>query len=299
MEGADHPDVQRGGLFQQGLHLGAVLAHDVGIVPPGLVHPVPLEVHLVGEENAVQGAEGAEGVGGKEDLVGAVIADHHLRPVDHGGEGKGEGVPAGAQGVPLFDQQSPAGVDAVKLPDQIDGLAVAHHGGLRVAQHQISQRGGVVGLHVVDEHIVQRSAVQRMLQIFKELGLDGAVHGIQQDGFLVQQQIGVIGHPAGNGIGGLKAGQLPVVPPDPHQILCHLAYTIHRQASLSIGRFFLQASYHKFSPKDSAQKKKGENGETYVEKSGGNAYNDGDWPAFAPINLPREGMYLPCTVLTL
>ena len=54
VEGANHLDVQAGGLLQQGLDLGAVLAHDVGVVPAGLVQPVPVKVHLVGEQNAVE-----------------------------------------------------------------------------------------------------------------------------------------------------------------------------------------------------------------------------------------------------
>ena len=40
----------------------------------GVVQPVPLEVHLVGKQFAVQRAEGAEGVGGKE-----AVSYTHLR----------------------------------------------------------------------------------------------------------------------------------------------------------------------------------------------------------------------------
>ena len=62
MKGADIPDLVQdaAGLAQQQLDVGAILAHDVGEVPAGLVDPVPVEVHLVGKQLAVQGDEGPE-----------------------------------------------------------------------------------------------------------------------------------------------------------------------------------------------------------------------------------------------
>ncbi|CAN4023953.1 Transposon related HTH domain protein, partial [Dysosmobacter welbionis] len=46
MKGADIPDLVQdaAGLAQQQLDVGAILAHDVGEVPAGLVDPVPVEV---------------------------------------------------------------------------------------------------------------------------------------------------------------------------------------------------------------------------------------------------------------
>jgi len=227
VEGADHLDVQTGGLLQQGLDLGAVLAHDVGVVPAGLVQPVPVKVHLVGEQHSVQGTEGAEGVGGEQDLIGGVIAHHHLGPVDHGGVHKGEGVPAGGDGVPLVHQLGPLGVGGVELADHVQGLAVADNGGLRVADHQIPQGGGVIGLHVVDEHIVQFPPVQGVFQILKELGLHRPVHRVKENRLLVQQQVGVEGHAPGDGVGALKQGVLAVVAADPEQVVGDLSDTVH------------------------------------------------------------------------
>mgnify|MGYP006922389664 CR=1 FL=1 len=100
MEGADGGDIQAGGLLQQGLDLGAVLAHNIEIVAGGLLLPT-----LAGGERA----EGAEAVGGEEDLLHALIAHHHLRPVDHGGHDKGEGVTAQGEGVPLLHREGGGG----------------------------------------------------------------------------------------------------------------------------------------------------------------------------------------------
>lgn len=96
VEGADHGDVQSGGLFQQVLHLGAVLAHNADIVPAGFI--VPIFLH-------VQRTELAEAVGGKQHFIGAVVGDDHFRPVYHGSGDEGELVLAQRKGVPFPHHQ--------------------------------------------------------------------------------------------------------------------------------------------------------------------------------------------------
>ena len=85
VEGADDVDGHVGQLLQHGLYRAAVFAHDAEIVPGGLVRPVLCAVGF---------AEAAECVGGEKHLVGAVVGDHHLGPVDHGGSMEGQGVAA-------------------------------------------------------------------------------------------------------------------------------------------------------------------------------------------------------------
>lgn len=94
----------------------------------------------------------------------------------------------------------------MELTDHIDGLAVADDFCLGVAEHQIAQGGGVVGLHVVDKDIVQRPAVQSVLQVLHKLGLDRPVHRVEKDGLFVQQQVGIVGHPLGTGWAASKTG---------------------------------------------------------------------------------------------
>ena len=119
------------------------------------------------------------------------------------------------------------GIGAVELADHVQDLAVADDGGLGMAEHHIAQSGGVVGLHVVDEDIVQFTTAQSILQIFKELGLDGPVHRVKQHGLLIQQQVGVEGHPTGNRMGALEQGVLAVVSADPNQIFGDMTDTVH------------------------------------------------------------------------
>ena len=103
--------------------MGAVLAHDVGKVAPGVVDPVAVKVHLVGEQLAVQRAKGAEGVGGEQHAVGGVERDHGLGPVDHGGLHESNRVVAEGVGVTLlnFDELVAVDVEA-ELAHDHEGL---------------------------------------------------------------------------------------------------------------------------------------------------------------------------------
>ena len=225
---ADGADVQRGGLVQHGLHLRAVLAHDVGIIAAGVIQPVALEVHLIGEQVAVQCAEGAEGVGGEQRAGGGIEADHDLRPVNHRRHGEGEGVRAGGQRVALLDDVGAAShIHVEELADHRAGLGGADHRGLRIAAQHVAQRGAMVGLHVVHDHVIQRTAVQHGGQVLLELIGHGVVHRVQQHGLFVQQHVGVVGDAARNGIHVLEQRQSAVVRADPVQIFGDLAVIVH------------------------------------------------------------------------
>ena len=186
MEGAEVLDAQPRRFFQQGLHLGAVLAHDIGIVPPGIGEPLGLEIHLVVKNVPVQRAEGAEGVGREEDFVRCVIGHHDLRPVDHGSQDEGELVPPGGDRVSLFHYHAAVGdVGVEKLADHGDGLGAGRHLGLGMGAEHRAQGGTVVRLHMVHHHIVQGTALEGVLQVLVKVGAHGAVRRVQQDGLLV------------------------------------------------------------------------------------------------------------------
>ena len=219
VQGADHLNFDGGGLLQQGLDLGAVLADDIGEVTAHVIQPFGLEVDLVGKDVAVEGAEGAEGVGGEQGLGGDIIGHHGLGPVDHGRHDKGEGVLAGAEGIKLLDHQGMAvHIKGEEVPQHGHGLGVAHDGDAGIPADDFLHGGAVVGLHVVDHQIVQGTAVQHMLQVLKELAADGMVHRIHQNGLLVQHHIGVIGHAAGNGVNIFKQSQTAVTGAYPVEI---------------------------------------------------------------------------------
>ena len=147
---------------------GPYFAHDVGGVAAGVVQPVPLEVHLVGEQLAVQRAEGAEGVGGKEDAVGDVEGHHGLRPVNHRRAHKGDGVLAEGEGVALLHLDALMSVHMeAELPHEHECLLVGDQFHLGMAQQDLLDAGGVIRLQMVDQQVVQLAAIQHIRQIFQ------------------------------------------------------------------------------------------------------------------------------------
>ena len=216
VERADHLDFDAGGLLQHGLHLGAIFAHDVGVVAAGLVEIIPEEVHLIGKQRAVEGAEGAEGIGGEEDFLTHIIGDHDLGPVHHGRGHKGEGVAACGEHVALGNQmQAGAHIEIEELLHHGGNLLVAHDGHLGMVVHQLAQGGGVVHLHMLHNHIVQLAAAQHMVEVFQILSGSGGVHRVEHYGFLIQQDIGIVGNAHGNLIDAFKQRQTPVIGADP------------------------------------------------------------------------------------
>ena len=230
VEGADVLDLVQdaAGLLQQQLDVGAVLAHDVGEVAAGVVDPVPVEVDLVGEQLAVQSAEGAEGVGGEEGAVGGVKGDHGLGPVDHGGSHEGDGVLAEGLGVPFLHLDELMAVDLeAELAHEEEGLLGGDHLHLGPAQQDLLDGGPVVGLHVVDDQVIQGPLPQQMLHVLQQLAAGRPVHGVEEDGLFVQQQVGVVADAPGDGMDVFKQVEPVVVGAHPVQIFSHIADTIH------------------------------------------------------------------------
>ena len=228
VQGADGLNVQPRELFQGRLDLGAVFAHNVGVVAAGVLQPILVEVHLVVEQGAVHRAEGAEGVGGEQDLLALLIADHHLGPVDHGGGVEAQGVLAQLQGVALLDHQGVAvHVEVVELANHLEGFGVAHNLQVGIVGQQHLNGGAVVGLHVVDDEVIQGLVPQRGPHVLDELQRDGGVHRVQQSGFLVQNDVGVVRHPPGDGEEVLKQGQAAVAAAHPNDRVADVSCIDH------------------------------------------------------------------------
>ena len=82
MQRADHPDLQTGGFFQQRLHLRTVFADNVRIIAAGVIQPFGFKIDFIRKKIAVQSAEGAESICGKECFIRCIIGDHDFRPMD-------------------------------------------------------------------------------------------------------------------------------------------------------------------------------------------------------------------------
>ena len=204
--GADLPDVQGGGLLQQGLDLGTVLAHDADEVAPGLVVPGLLHV---------QGAELAEAVGGEEDLVMDIVGHDDLGPVDHGRGDEGQGVLTQGEGVPLAHDNTALGiVGAEEALHHLKCLGGGHHGGTRIALQELVHIGGVIGLHVLDDQVIGGPAAQLSRQVLQPLVGKMAVHGVHDGDLLIQDHVGIVGNAVGNGVLALEEVHAVVVDAD-------------------------------------------------------------------------------------
>ena len=168
---ADHLDIHRGCLGQHRLYLGAILAHNVAEVAPRIGNPLGFKIHLVGEKVAVQRAEAAEAVRGKQHLVRRVVGHHSLRPVYHGRHDEHQLVPPGGKlGAFLHRIAMLHRIKAEELGDQRRGSPGKQQLDLRIAVKHLGDGGAVVRLHMVDDKIVQLAAVQGAGQVLKELG---------------------------------------------------------------------------------------------------------------------------------
>ena len=229
MERQQHLDVQRLRLLQHRLHLGAVLAHNVGVVAPRLVQIVAVKVHLIGEQRAVQGAEAAEGVRRQQQLVRGIVGQHHLRPVDHGRRHKVQGVPSGGQRLPLLDNgDAPRQLRPEELADHGLGHGAAQHLRLGIVPQQVSQLRCVVRLHVVHHHVVQLPSRQGVGQVLPKRMAHRAVHRVEQHGLFVCQQIAVEADALRHIVHALKHRQTPAVGAHPCIIVVDLSRAVHR-----------------------------------------------------------------------
>ena len=183
---------------------------------------------LVREELAVQGTEGAESVGGEEHAVGQVKGHHGLRPVDHGRVHEGHGVGAEAPGVAFLHFGDLLGLDGeAELAEDDDRLRGGDDLHFRPAEQDLLDGSGVIGFHVVDDHVVQGAAPEHGLDVFNELASHGPVRGIEENGLLVQQHVGVVGDAVVKGMDIFEQGQAVIIRADPVEVVCHFAVVIH------------------------------------------------------------------------
>ena len=153
--------------------------------------------------------------------------------MDHGCQIEMQGVPAQIQGIVFLHRQGAAlQIHVIELTDELEGLVVAHHLQVRVAQQQLLNAGTMIRLHVVDHQIVQGSAVQGVQDIFQELTGNGGIHRIHQRCFFVQYQIRIVRHAPGEGKQVLKQCQTAVAPAYPDNGIGDLTCAVHAIAFL-------------------------------------------------------------------
>ena len=146
------------------------------------------EIDLIGKQRPVRGTEGAERIRSEQDFVCRVIGHHDLRPVDHRGVHKREGMHTAAEGIPLVHDLA----HAIHVKGEIlfhhDGkLLIADYLHVRITPHQLFKRGAVIRLHMMDDDVIQVPSGERVRNVLEEYAADSGVYGIKQDRLLVQQ----------------------------------------------------------------------------------------------------------------
>ena len=117
------------------------------------------------------------------------------------------------------------------VADHVADLRVADDLCIGITAHGLLERLGVVRLHVVDHQVVRCSAVQDVGYIFTEGGTHGAVHRVEQDSLVVQQEIAVEADAVGHAEHTLEQGQTAAIRAHPGVVVVDFSDAIHGHSS--------------------------------------------------------------------
>ena len=179
-----------GELLQRLLHGHAILAHDVRVVALHLV-PINVAVHLAVYECAVQCAEASEGVAREEHVLRDVERNHCLGPVYHWNHGEHQLVCAERERVAVrhFHYLVLRVAHVVVAAHHVEGLPVAHDLCVGVVLLDECERTAVVGLHVVDDDIVDGTVADDAAHVVYELREEVYFYGVDECYLLVVDDI--------------------------------------------------------------------------------------------------------------
>ena len=90
----------------------------------------------------------------------------------------------------------------------------------------------------VDDKVVELAPGQNVVDVLEEYLADRRIDRVEQDGLVVEQQIGIVGNSVRNGVNALEHGKSAVIPADPPEILQNLADTVHKFLLRMIYSFF-------------------------------------------------------------
>ena len=144
----------------------------------------------------------------------------------HGREHERERALAHGERIPLLDEAHLARKAEV-IFQHLRHLLIGDDGRGRVLFEHARKRGGMIGLHVMHDDIVERPAAQRIGKIFKKEVGYGEIHRIEQHRLFVRQQIGIVRYPARHGIGALEERDAAVVPAEIEEIVRDANTVVH------------------------------------------------------------------------
>ena len=203
MQGTDDGNIQSGSLFQQSLHLCAVLANNADIIAAGFICPIFFHV---------QCAKFAETVSGKQHLVIGIVSYNDFRPVDHGSGDKSQNMLTQIQCVAFTNHNAAICIvgteEVLHHAKSLDGR---DDGCFRIQVQEVGHIGRVVGLHVLHHQVIRLALAQDLLQVIQPFMGEILIYCVHDGDLVVQDHIGVIGHTIGNYVLSLKQVYLMVV----------------------------------------------------------------------------------------
>ena len=135
-------------------------------------------------------------------------------------------MPAYAQRVPILDLVQPLG-DPVEAAQHLEGLLIAYDLELGVALAQQPDGAAVVGLHVVDDEVVEGTVLEDKVELVEEDVAVADVHRVDERGLLVDDQVGIVGDALREAPHVLEERLHPVVDPYVVDRVGDLWYLVH------------------------------------------------------------------------
>ena len=133
--------------------------------------------------------------------------------MDHGGEDELELVGAEGEGVAVLHLVK-AGGQAVEAGHHVEGLLIADNLDIGIELAQQGQRAAVVGLHVVDDDVVDGTVADDLADVLEEGHEEVDLDSVDEADFLVVDEVGVIAHAVGEGPKALEERLVAVVDAD-------------------------------------------------------------------------------------
>jgi hypothetical protein len=195
-------------------HQRAVRGDDVGVILESLLPEFARVDQIV--EHQCGGIVLTEGVTGEKDVVLGQVAEHGVRPVEHGGLDKD-------QFLAVAQVEAVAGLDHPEIPvlvilplDRFHPVGRAVDGLLRDARHQLRQGAAVVHLAVAGDDEVDPVQLDPLGQIGDEFLVKRGPDRIDERHLLLFDKIGVVaGAAMGRKLVAVEFAQFPVDLADP------------------------------------------------------------------------------------
>ena len=177
-------------------------------------------IHFRVDHTAIQRSVSTEGIGREQDFVSRIVSDHHFRPVHHRSHIERQLVTAHTQGV-SFLHFIQSRRDTVIPIQHAESLLVSNNLDIRILLAQQTDTARMIRLHMIYHEIIQRTSVQGIRYFFQENIRVTNIDRIDQYGFLVYDQVRVIGNAVRQRPHILKKSFLPVVYPYIVNFICY------------------------------------------------------------------------------